>query len=91
MILKLLAFADILAILALLLSSFLPKTLILLMALYLVVKGLTFIFLFGNLFPSFFDVLCGFYIILAGFGITHWILTVIVILFLGQKAFFSLV
>ncbi|MBS3152125.1 hypothetical protein J4230_01805 [Candidatus Woesearchaeota archaeon] len=90
MIIKILALADILTIISLLGVSLLPQKLVLAMAIYLMLKGLVFI-LIGSLFPNFIDMLCGFYIIFAAFGITHWIPTVIVILFIGQKAFFSLV
>ena len=89
MILKLLAFADILVILSILGASILPQKLVILMGIYLIIKGLTFIFL-GGLFPNFFDMLIGFYLILVAFSLSHWIFTVIAIIFLGQKAFFSL-
>ena len=91
MIIKILAIADLLAIIALLGSSLLPQNIIILMGLYLIIKGLVFTLLFGNLFPSSFDILSGFYIVFVAFSISHWIITTLIILFLGQKAFFSLV
>ncbi|MBI2148614.1 hypothetical protein HYU23_02950 [Candidatus Woesearchaeota archaeon] len=90
MIIKLLAFADTLSILALIGSSLLPQKIVLLMAIYLIIKGLAFI-LIGGLFPNFLDMLSGFYLIIVLFGISHWIITIAVIIFLGQKAFFSLI
>lgn len=90
MILKILGFADFLAIVALLSANILPKILVIIMAGYLIVKGLFFA-LTGGVFPSFFDILSGLYLIIAANGVTHWILTTFVTLFLIQKAFFSLV
>lgn len=90
MILKLLAFADILAILALIGSSLLPQNIVILMGIYLIIKGLAFV-LIGGSFANFFDMTVGFYLIIAAFGITNWIPTVLSILFLGQKAFLSFV
>ncbi len=90
MIIKILAIADILAIIALLGSSLLPQNIIILMGLYLIIKGLVFTLLYRNII-SFLDSVCGFYLILAAFSFAHWIPTTIVLIYLGQKAFFSLV
>ncbi len=90
MILKLLGFADILAIIALLAASILPKTLIIIMSIYLLVKGLFFLITGGNLITNFLDIVSGFYIIAASFGVSHWIATVIVGIFLLQKALISI-
>ncbi len=90
MILKILGLADILAIMALLAATILPQKLVILMALYLIIKGLFFI-LTGGVFPSFFDIISGLYLVIASFGISHWIPTVVITLFLLQKAFFSMV
>ncbi len=89
MIVKILGFADILAVIALLTSSFLPQNLVIFMAIYLIIKGLYFILL-GGLFPNVFDIISGLYLIIASFGFTHWIPTVLVMLFLLQKAIISL-
>ncbi len=90
MLVKLLGIIDILAIIALLAVNILPQSIILFLALYLIFKGVLFIFL-GGFFPSFFDVLSGVYLAAASYGMSHWIATAIIIIFLGQKAFVSLV
>ena len=90
MIIKMLGFADLLSIVALLAASILPKSLITIMAAYLIIKGLFFV-LTGGVFPSFFDILSGIYLVTAANGITHWIPTTLVVIFLLQKSFFSLV
>ncbi len=90
MILKLLGIADIFAIIALIASSILPQSILIFLGLYLIIKGLIFM-LIGGPFPSFFDMSCGFYLISVSYGIEHWIPTTIVLLFLAQKAFISLV
>jgi hypothetical protein len=89
MFLKIFGLADILAIIALLFATILPQDLVILMAIYLIIKGFIFI-LMGGIFPSGFDILSGFYLIIASFGISHWIMTLIVIIFLLQKAVVSL-
>ena len=90
MILKLFGFADILAIIALLAATILPQKLVLLMAIYLIIKGFLFVIM-GGVFPNFFDILSGLYLAAASFGISYWIFTTVVVLFLAQKAFLSFV
>lgn len=90
MLVKILGFADILAIIALLLATVLPRTLVIIMALYLIFKGIAFM-LGGSPFPSFFDFTSGLYLAAASYGISHWIPTLAVIIFLIQKAVLSFV
>ena len=90
MIVKLLGFADILAIISLLASNILPQSLVLIMGLYLIGKGVLFIILGGQL-PNILDILCGFYILLVSYGISNWVISLIVIFYIGQKAIISLV
>ena len=90
MLVKLLGVADILAIIALLFVTLLPRKLVLIMALYLIFKGVIFM-LGGGIFPSFLDLTSGVYIAAASYGISHWIPTLAVIIFLIQKALLSLV
>ena len=91
MILKLLGFADILAIIALLGVSLLPKQIILIMAFYLIVKGVFFTITSPGVFlANFLDILCGIYLVAAFYGVSHWFITVILTIFLLQKAFVSL-
>ena len=90
MIVKLLGFADILAIVALLASKILPQPLVIAMAMYLVIKGIFFMITEGITFINFFDLLGGIYLIAASFGISYWILTAIVLIVIGQKAIVSL-
>lgn len=91
MIVKLFGFADLLAVIALLAASILPKELVIIMALYLIIKGVFFTITGGSYLPNLFDVFSGFYLVSAAFGFSHWILNVIVVIFLLQKAFVSLV
>jgi len=89
MLLKILAIGDILAIISLLGISILPSKFILIMGLYLVMKGVLFMILGGSV-PSLLDAGCGIYIIAVAFGIMHWIPTTIVIIYLAQKALVSM-
>lgn len=91
MIVKLFGFADLLAVAALLATSILPKELVIIMALYLIIKGVFFIILGCSPFTNLFDAFSGFYLVSAAFGFSHWILNVIIVIFLLQKAFVSLV
>ncbi len=89
MLIKILGFADILTIIALLAASILPQPLVILMAVYLILKGIIFVTIGGNIIDIL-DVIAGFYIATASYGISHWIITSIVVIYLGQKAFISL-
>lgn len=89
MLIKILGFADILAIIALLAASILPQPLVILMSIYLILKGIIFVTIGGNIIDVL-DVIAGFYMAAASYGISHWIITSIVIIYLGQKAFISL-
>ena len=84
MLIKILSLGDILSIIALISLPVLPISLVMLMGLYLIIKGITFS-LMGNL-VSLIDGLAGFYILIAVFGISHWIPTLIVSIFILQKA-----
>lgn len=89
MLLKLLGVLDILAIIALLSATILPKTIMLVIALYLIIKGVLFM-ITGTPLPNFFDVMSGIYIAAVSYGISHWIPTLLVIIYIGQKAIISL-
>jgi len=66
MILKLLGITDLLVLVSLLLVSYLPETLVIIMAVYLIIKGVIFT-LFGD--PiSLADIFCGLYIVSAAYG-----------------------
>ena len=88
MLLKLLGAADILTLISLLLISYLPKTLVIVMALYLIVKGIIFT-LMGDI-VSLIDALSGFYIITASYGLAHWSITLIITLIILQKSIVSI-
>ena len=90
MIVKILGLADILAVIALLLIKILPKPLIIIAALYLIIKGLFFLITGGSIFMNFFDIVSGAYLVSASYGISHWVATSLVIIFLLQKAVISL-
>ena len=89
MLVKLLGVIDILAIIALLAVKILPQPVVILMALYLIIKGVLFMII-GQPFPNFFDVASGIYVASASYGISHWILTSIAVIYIGQKAVVSL-
>lgn len=89
MIVKILGFADILAIIALLAAKILPKQLVIIMALYLILKGLLFLIIGGS-FTNLIDTSSGLYLVFAAYGISHWIPTTIVVIFILQKAIISL-
>jgi len=86
---KILGSIDLLVTLIILFYSLFPKTIIFYGAFYLIVKGLIFVITSRD-FASYIDIICGVYAILLGFNISHPIITVVVVLFLGQKVVFSL-
>ncbi|MBS3175104.1 hypothetical protein J4440_04445 [Candidatus Woesearchaeota archaeon] len=88
MILKLLGITDLLVLVSLLLVSYLPETLVIIMAVYLIIKGVIFT-LFGD--PiSLADIFCGLYIVSAAYGLAHWSITLIIIVFILQKSVVSI-
>ena len=78
---------DTYAVLVMLLAPLFPWKFILYGAGWLIIKGGLFAWA-GNLI-SFLDVGFGIYLIFVAFGITSTILTVIAVLYLGQKILFS--
>ncbi len=86
---KLLGVADIFCVLVIMVISYLPHTIISFAAWFLILKG--FMFAMMKNFISWLDVAAGLYILLLAKGIGHWIPTLIVVIFLGQKGLFSLV
>jgi len=88
MLIKILGAADILAVLSLFLAAVLPQAIIIILALYLIIKGFIFAIM-GNI-PSLIDLMIGFYIILVSFGIYHWIPTLIAAIYILQKAIVSI-
>lgn len=87
MLIKLMGLADMLAVLALYASTFLPGYIIIIMAIYLMIKGLIFAVM-GNI-VSLIDMLIGFYMILIIFGISYWIITLLFAAHLLQKSIVS--
>jgi len=88
MLIKILGTIDLLAILSLILVEYLPHGLIIIMAVYLMVKGI-FFGLTGS-FISLVDSLAGFYLVAASYGFYHWIISIILVIFLLQKAIISI-
>ena len=88
MLLKLLGIADLLALIALFLATYLPQSLVIFMAIYLIAKGLIFT-LMGDL-VSLADVFTGLYIISASYGISHWSITLIITILILQKSIISI-
>ena len=86
---KLFALVDIIAILAVVASPLLPLKAILAAGLLLLFKG-AFFAMRGDVL-SLLDVVCGMCIAFLAFGIGNTILLVVVVLFLLQKVFFSMI
>jgi len=85
---KLLGLADFGCVLLLLFTALFPDNFIHTGGTYLIMKGGLFAFL-GDI-VSFFDVGIGIYLLLMGLGISSTVLSVLAMLFLIQKAAFSL-
>ncbi|HIH39571.1 TPA: hypothetical protein HA219_02540 [Candidatus Woesearchaeota archaeon] len=66
-----------------------PRTIILLAATYLIIKGL--LFAIGDDFISYFDIAIGIYLIIFSFGLSVTILSVVSALFLLQKGLLSFI
>lgn len=88
MLLKILGFADFVAVFSLVFVDFLPKDLVVIMGIYLILKGLFFTLIGGNMI-SMLDAGAGIYHVMATYGFSHWIVTSIVVVFIFQKAFVS--
>ena len=87
MLLRLLGIADLLALIALLLATYLPQSLVIIMSLYLTIKG-TFFLILGN--PvSLLDIFAGIYLASASYGLSHWSITSIITILILQKAIIS--
>jgi hypothetical protein len=83
---RVLGFLDLLCIFALIFPLF-NVTFTVVCALYLIIKGG--VFTFHKDLISFLDVVVGFYLLALLFGFSNFILTVVAILFVLQKALFS--
>ena len=88
MLLKFLALADFVAVFSLVLVNYLPHNMVIIMGIYLILKGLFFTLISGD-FISMLDFACGIYHVLAVFGFSYWIITTIVAIYVLQKAFIS--
>ena len=88
MIAKLLGLLDLTCILVLLLSSWLPHSLIMFFAMLLFAKGMIFVFM-GNI-VSVFDAAAGIYLGLLVYGFHSFLITGIFVVFLAQKGILSL-
>ncbi len=84
MILKFLGVLDLFAIITIIFSFILPKTLILYGAGWLILKGV--LFGFTGEITSWIDAICGVYTVFLAYGIGNNIVTVIVCIYLFQKA-----
>ena len=89
MLAKVLGALDLLVTLIIIFYSLFPKNIIFYGAFYLIAKGLIFVITSRD-FASYFDVLCGIYTIFLAFNMSNPIITIIAVLFLGQKVVFSL-
>lgn len=86
---RLLGIADMICVLFILFTALFPENWLHTGATYLVIKGGVF-GLLGDI-VSFFDAGIGVYLLLLGLGISSTVISVIAMLFLVQKAVFSLV
>jgi hypothetical protein len=96
MIIKMFGIMDLIVALAFFINNFFDKTsdwfpnkIILVLAIYIIIKGLFFLFTWDL--ASIIDIICGILILLSTYWIIPAILASIVIIFLLQKAFFSFV
>ena len=88
MFIKVLGVADLVAALSLLLASILPSEWMMILGIYLLLKGG--LFLLSGDWMSSLDVIVAIYFMLVSFGITNAIVTALACLFLLQKGAFSL-
>lgn len=88
MIQKILGLGDLLCIFAILFAKFLPLQIIILAAFYLIIKGM--VFALGGDIVSFMDIGIGIYLLLTTINISSTFVTTIAVIFLAQKAIFSL-
>jgi len=93
---KVLGVADLITALAFFLNTFLDKTdhwfpdkIIIILAIYLIIKGI--FFLVSLDFASIIDIICGIILILSIYMFIPLILSTVVLVFLLQKAIFSLI
>ena len=89
MLVKLLGVMDLAAVIIVLLAPALPQRMVIYVAIFIAMKGL----LFGPLrsIMNLLDIVCGVLIALMAFGITSTLIIVLIVLFLLQKAFFSVI
>jgi len=87
MILKFLGALDLFAIITIIFSFMLPKSVILYGAGWLILKGV--LFGFTGEITSWIDAVCGIYAMLLAYGIGNNLVTVVVIIYLLQKAVVS--
>jgi hypothetical protein len=93
MMLKVLGLADIIAIVIFALNNFLDKTgwfsnkIVIIAGIYLLIKG--FLFVINLDFASFIDMACGLILVISGFTAIPYLISIIVVVFLLQKALFS--
>ena len=90
MIFKTLGLLDLLTVIILAGAAIFPQKILVYAALYMLTKGLFFVFL-SNDFASYGDAIAGGYMLLIVFGLTMPMLTTIALIYLGQKTFFTFV
>ncbi len=89
MLAKVLGALDLLVTLIIIFAPLFPKNIIFYGAFYLIAKGLMFV-LTSRDFASYLDIICGIYVIFLAFNLSNPIITILAVLFLGQKVVFSL-
>ena len=89
MLVKLLGLIDLAAVFAVLLSPLLPARVLLVLGIFIILKGFTFGITRSVM--NILDIVCGLLIILMAFKITSLTIIILVTLFLLQKAFFSII
>lgn len=86
---KLLGILDLFTGVALLFAAIFPRIILFYCAGYLILKG--FVFAVGGDIISWLDVFCGAYALIASWGVTSGVISVIAALYLLQKSLFSLI
>lgn len=96
MIIKLFGIADLLVALAFMLnnlfdktSNWFPNSIVLFLAIYLIIKGFFFVLTWDL--ASTIDIICGILILLSIYISIPTVLSIIILIFIIQKAFFSLI
>jgi len=88
MLVKILGIVDLFIVIGIIISSMLSPNIIVIFALYLMLKGLIFAIIGDKM--SLIELMIGFYVLSLTYGISHWIITTLVVIYLLQKGVVSI-